>query len=65
MKNQIPIEFSIHLLAGCGIAVVVVVIMGKMNLVFLPGKVHGEEPDWLQSVGSQRVEHDLATEHTH
>ena len=24
MNNQIPIEFSIHLLAGCGIAVVVV-----------------------------------------
>ena len=22
-----------------------------------------EEPDWLQSMGSQRLEHDLATEH--
>ena len=24
-----------------------------------------EEPDGLQSMGSQRVRHDLATEHTH
>ena len=65
MKNQIPIKFSIHLLTGCGIAVIFVVVMGKMNLVFLLGKVHGEEPDWLQFIGSQRVGHDLATECTH
>ena len=33
--------------------------------VFLPGKPHGqEEPGTLQSMGSWRVGHDLATEHT-
>ena len=32
------------------------------TLVFLPGKFHGqEEPGRLQSMGSQRAEHDLAT----
>ena len=29
--------------------------------VFLPGKSRGEEPGWLESMGSQRVEHALAT----
>ena len=34
--------------------------------VFLPGKIPWtEEPGRLQSMGSQRVGHDLATEHTH
>ena len=29
--------------------------------VFLPGKFHGQEPGRLQSMGSQRVGHDWAT----
>ena len=33
--------------------------------VFLPGKFHGEKPGGLQSMGSQRVGHNLATEHAH
>ena len=31
--------------------------------VFLPGKSQGREPGGLQSMGSQRVRHDLAAEH--
>ena len=33
--------------------------------VFLPGKFHAEESDGLPSIGSQRVRHDKATEHTY
>ena len=32
--------------------------------VFLPENFYGQEPGGLQSMGSQRVRHDLATEHT-
>ena len=32
--------------------------------VFLPGKSHGREPGGLQSMGSQKVRHDLVTEYT-
>ena len=31
-------------------------------LVFLPGKLHGQKSFRLQSMGSQRVRHDLVTE---
>ena len=38
---------------------------GQLTPVFLPEKSHGqeEEPGRLQSMGSQRVGHDQATEH--
>ena len=34
------------------------------TLVFLPGKSHRQEPGRLQSMGSQRVGHDLVTKHS-
>ena len=30
--------------------------------MFLPGKSHGQESEGLQSIGSKRVRHDLATQ---
>ena len=34
--------------------------------VFLPGEFHRQEPDWLQTMGSQRLRHDSSiSTHTH